>query len=81
MKINFDSSKVDDIRFYSNPESKMYPVNQFPESEKLLKGLNWQVANKPIIAQFLDRKKHKKAIVINKIAPAKKINKKPKKKK
>jgi lipopolysaccharide export system protein LptA len=81
MKINFDSSKVDDIRFYSKPESKMYPVNQFPDTEKLLRGLNWQVAYKPIIAQFLERKKHKKAIVSTNMVPVKKGNKKPKKKK
>lgn len=80
MKINFDSSKVNDIRFYGKPESKMYPVNQFPDGDKWLKGLNWQVANKPIISQFLNRKKRK-----IQIAPSnpqtKKVTKKTKKSK
>lgn len=80
MAIYFDSSKVDNIRFYGNPESKMYPINQFPIEEKLLRGLNWQVDKKPVIAQFLERKKHKKAVAPSKSIPTKKVNKKPKKK-
>ena len=81
MKINFDSAKVDDICFYSKPESKMYPVNQFPESEKHLKGLNWQVSNKPVIAQFLERKKHRNQLSTPKSVVHKQSSKKVKSKK
>jgi lipopolysaccharide export system protein LptA len=59
MRINFDSSKVDNIRFYGQPESKMYPVKQFPDGEKFLKGLDWQIVKKPATALFLERKKHR----------------------
>ncbi len=81
MKINFDSSKVQDIRFYGTPESKMYPVNQFPIEEQLLKGLKWQVANKPANFQFLERKKRKLLIAPTVVLPSKKPSKKLKKSK
>ncbi len=59
MRINFDSSKVNDIRFYGKPESKMYPVKQFPDGEKFLRGLVWQIDKKPKTASFLERKMRK----------------------
>lgn len=81
MKISFDSSKVNDIRFYGKPESKMYPIKQFPNEEKILKGLNWQVAKKPVITEFLERKKRRLLLTPNLVLPAKKAGKKIKKSK
>lgn len=55
MIIEFDSSKVRGIRFYMQPDGKMYPMNQFPETEKFLTGLDWKPGEKPIKDSFLMR--------------------------
>lgn len=52
MQIDFDSSKVSGIRFYTQPEGKMYPVLQFPDAERYLTGLDWKVGNQPKREQF-----------------------------
>ncbi len=57
--VKLDSSKVNDIRFYGSPEGKMYPIKDFPDSEKLLKGLDWKIDQKPVLNTFLERKKRK----------------------
>ncbi|MEZ4804904.1 MAG: OstA-like protein [Bacteroidia bacterium] len=62
MQIGFDSSKVKSIRFYAEPEGKIYPIKEFPDDEKHLSGLNWKIEEKPELELFLKRK-----IVLNKI--------------
>lgn len=57
MNIELDSSKVKSIRFYTQPEGKMYPLNQFPESEKYLSGLVWRSNEIPGKDEFLERTK------------------------
>lgn len=57
MRISFDSSKVKSIRFYTQPEGKIYPVREFPDAEKHLSGLDWNPEGKPLIETFTDRKK------------------------
>lgn len=52
MMIVLDSSKVNSIMFYSKPEGKMYPVNEFPENEKQLEGLEWRPHLRPEISGF-----------------------------
>ena len=59
MLIGFDSSKVIGIKFYGNPEGKMYPIKDFVETEKFLSGLDWQIENKPKVIEFLERQKRK----------------------
>ncbi len=55
MLIIMDSSKVKAIKFYVQPEGKMYPMLQFPESEKYLTGLDWRVQLVPKKEKFLER--------------------------
>ena len=81
--ISFDSSKVKSIRFYTQPEGKIYPVREFPDAEKHLSGLDWNPEGKPLIETFTDRKKPR---VKNDLAPVKplikpKVKKTSKKKK
>jgi lipopolysaccharide export system protein LptA len=57
MLIVFDSSKVTNIRFYGKPVGKIYPIKDFPESEKHLEKLSWKVDQKPVLETFLERKK------------------------
>lgn len=83
MKIQLDSNKVQGIKFYGAPEGKMYPIKDFPQTEKLLSGLNWQIENKPILSKFVDRTKRKEVVqIIKEISPKKekKVKTKPKKK-
>jgi hypothetical protein len=56
MNIGFDSSKVKSIKFYSEPDGKMYPVKDFPEEEKFLAGLKWQSKEQPLVEDFIKRK-------------------------
>lgn len=85
MRINFDSSKVNEIRFFGKPESKMFPVKDFPDGEKFLRGLFWQIDMKPKIEIFMERKQRKVLISPSVPKPSKgikksKSNTKPKKK-
>lgn len=80
MLITLDSQKVHSIRFYSKPEGKMYPVNDFPEGEKLLEGLDWRPEFRPVYSQFsirtLPRKyahRPEKSETNQKIEPEKKV--------
>jgi lipopolysaccharide export system protein LptA len=57
MLILLDSSKVKAIKFYTQPEGKMYPLNQFPDSERYLKGLIWRDQEMPKVEEFKDRMK------------------------
>lgn len=59
MQIGFDSSKVNSIRFYNEPEGKMYPVKEFPESEKFLSGFKWKINEQTLLEDFLKRKQAK----------------------
>jgi lipopolysaccharide export system protein LptA len=61
MKIGFDTSKVNSIRFYAEPDGKMYPVKDFPETEKFLSGLKWRTNLQPLIEDFLKRKEKRPA--------------------
>lgn len=55
MFIELDSSKVKSIKFYTQPEGKMYPVLEFPESEKYLPGMTWRMDLIPELSIFLER--------------------------
>lgn len=57
MLILLDSSKVKAIKFYTQPEGKMYPLNQFPDSEKHLVGLKWRIEDLPLKEAFTERMK------------------------
>ena len=55
--ILLDSNKVSGIRHYGQPEGKIYPLREFPESEKYLTELDWKIEEKPRLESFLERKK------------------------
>ncbi len=57
MRIILDSNRVSNIRFYGKPVGKIYPISEFPETEKYLDGLEWKAALKPKLETFLIRKK------------------------
>jgi len=81
MLISLDSSKVRGIRFYGQPEGKIYPVNQFPDAEKFLDGLDWKLEQKPVLESFIERTKRKERILVPQApeaAPAKSKKKKRK---
>ena len=82
MLILMDSSKVKAIKFYVQPEGKMYPLSKFPESEKYLSGLEWRVHLIPKKERFLERAVLVSAPIAAKpakvIKPAKKSAKKKK---
>jgi lipopolysaccharide export system protein LptA len=81
MLIVMDSSKVKAIKFYVQPEGKMYPLLQFPESEKYLSGLEWRVHLIPKKEGFLERAVLVSAPISVKPTKASKPVKKPAKKK
>ena len=56
MNIGFDSSKVKSIKFYAQPDGKLYPIRDFPETEKILSGLKWLKKEQPLLEDFLKRK-------------------------
>ncbi len=83
MLIYLDSSKVKGIKFYNQPEGKMYPMNQFPEGEKYLSGLDWKIQLIPKKEEFIIRSepviaKPSEVVPIKK--PTKKSSKKTSKK-
>src|SRR5690606_13617738 len=55
MLILLDSSKVEGIKFYNHPEGKIYPVTEFPMTERALSGLNWMPEKKPQLNHFEER--------------------------
>lgn len=57
MRITLDSSKVDAIRFYGKPEGKIFPVKDFPESERYLSGFKIRSETRPEKQDLLERKK------------------------
>lgn len=77
MNIGFDSSKVSSIKFYAEPDGKMYPIKDFPETEKFLSGLKWLKKEQPLMEDFLKRKE-KRSVTTTEI---KKESTKPKKSK
>lgn len=79
MLIEMKNGKVKGIRFYGQPDGKMYPVKDFPDNEKYLKGLSWQAEKKPDIESFLIRKK--KRVLPPPVIEKKKEKPTPKKKK
>ncbi|MFM6982542.1 MAG: hypothetical protein ACKOXF_00300, partial [Chitinophagaceae bacterium] len=85
MLILMDSSKVKAIKFYVQPEGKMYPMLQFPESEKYLSGLDWRIQLVPKKEKFLERSRVLAPPAVTKPVklskPAKKATKKTVKKK
>ena len=80
MNIGFDSSKVKSIKFYAEPDGKMYPIKDFPETEKILSGLNWLKKEQPLLDHFL-RRKEKVRISNTEIKKETSNSKKTKKKK
>jgi lipopolysaccharide export system protein LptA len=52
MKINLDSNKVDNVRFYGQPKGHIYPLVDLPESEKVLPGFLWDPMNRPESTEF-----------------------------
>jgi lipopolysaccharide assembly outer membrane protein LptD (OstA) len=57
--ILMDSGKVSGIRHYGQPEGKIYPLRDFPETEKYLAELAWKIEEKPVLESFLERKKQR----------------------
>ncbi|MCC6818225.1 MAG: hypothetical protein IT245_04995 [Bacteroidia bacterium] len=82
MLIEMDSSKVKAIKFYNQPEGKMYPLNQFPESERNLNGMLWRYNEIPEKIEFEERMERKVPIVkiIEEVQPSKPTKKASKKK-
>ncbi len=82
--ILMDSGKVSGIRHYGQPEGKIYPIKDFPEGEKYLPELDWKINEKPVLEDFLDRKKPRVVLAPQKeklipvVKPAKKTRKKRK---
>lgn len=81
MLILFDSSKVSAIRFFTQPEGKIYPVREFPETEKYLSGLLWQIEKKPQLETFTERKKPRAVVTQVQETVTKETVKKKKRKK
>lgn len=44
---NFVNGELDRVYYYDTPKNDAYPVVQFPESERLLKGFKWIPENRP----------------------------------
>jgi lipopolysaccharide export system protein LptA len=55
MMIQLDSSKVKGIKFFTQVEGKMYPIPDFPESERKLGGFVWLIDLKMPKEAFLKR--------------------------
>lgn len=83
MLIELDSSKVKVIKFYTQPEGNMYPLKQFPDSEKYLKGLKWQPNEIPVVETFKLRMKKQSEVLVNTVKKdiTKPVKKKDKSKK
>lgn len=47
MKINMDSGKVGNVRFYGTPAGVSYPVSELPDADKILPGFVWDAENRP----------------------------------
>lgn len=69
MQIEMDSATVSSIKFYKNPEGKIHPVKDFPESEKYLSGFKIRTETRPSKQKALERK--------NPVVPAVKSHQKP----
>jgi lipopolysaccharide export system protein LptA len=80
MNIGFDSSKVKSIKFYSQPDGKMYPIKDFPAEEKFLAGMRWRTNEQPLVEDFL-RRKDKRTVSYSEIKKETPKPPKPKKKK
>jgi hypothetical protein len=55
MMIQLDSSKVKGIKFFTQVEGKMYPIPDFPESERKLGGFVWLIDQQMPKEAFLKR--------------------------
>lgn len=53
MRINLDSNKVTDVRFYKKPEGIIYPLAELPEAKKVLPGFVWDEENRPMAENFV----------------------------
>ncbi len=47
MAIHFEEGQVRNINFYVNPVGVLYPLDQAPENELILKGFNWRETDRP----------------------------------
>lgn len=56
MKINFLENTVHTIAFYKNPDASFIPPHELKESEKLLKGFQWRIKEKPELSVILNSK-------------------------
>ncbi len=45
---NFVDGKMDRIYYYDTPKNDGYPIVQFPEKDKLLKGFKWEPEKRPM---------------------------------
>ena len=45
--IFIDNKKIETITFIKNPEGTLYPLNELPENERILKGFNWRDKKRP----------------------------------
>lgn len=52
MRIYMDSSKVDNVRFYDQPKGDLYPLDQLPETDRVLPGFLWDIDNRPLSVDF-----------------------------
>lgn len=52
MKINLDSGRVKDVRFYASPKGNIYPIDQLPSERSVLPGFLWDEMNRPEAEQF-----------------------------
>lgn len=52
MRIHTDSGKVNNIRFYTQPEGTFYPLDEFPEDNAQLPDFKWLEMLKPQYEQF-----------------------------
>jgi lipopolysaccharide export system protein LptA len=53
LKINIKDDKVVSIQFYDKPDAVLYPPKEIPQSESLLKGFRWRVAEQPLSVKDL----------------------------
>ena len=56
ISIRFDSSKIKEIVFITQPEGRFFPAHKIERPETRLKGFSWQIEKRPTLAAVLDRK-------------------------
>ena len=75
MKVELDSSRIKNIRFYNQPKGTLFPLNELPADKKQIPGFVWRAERKPTIEQFaitLKQKEKQTKASIKKQAPKQK---------